>query len=85
MEVTKWLKPSVMRVTTYGDSTSAQALARVSAEQAWKRAMHRPAWQLYRGKSKHRPEVPTRPGKVHRLNQTVRGNGVEPLSRGVTW
>jgi len=39
MEVTKWLKPSVMRVTTYGDSASVQAVTRVNAEQASKRPM----------------------------------------------
>ena len=42
MEVTKWLKPSVMRVTKYGDSASVQAVTRVNAEQASKRPMHRP-------------------------------------------
>ena len=42
MEVTKWLKPSVKRVTTYGDSASVQAVTRVNAEQASKRTMHRP-------------------------------------------
>ena len=33
MEVTKWLKPSVKRVTNYGDSASGQAVTRVNAEQ----------------------------------------------------
>jgi hypothetical protein len=33
MEVTKWLKPSVKRVTKYGDSASVQAVTRVNAEQ----------------------------------------------------
>jgi len=50
MEVTKWLKPSVMRVTTYGDSASVQAVTRVNGEQASKRTMHRPTWQPYRGR-----------------------------------
>ena len=39
MEVTKWLKPSVKRVTKYGDSSSVQAVTRVNAAQASKRTM----------------------------------------------
>ena len=31
MEVTKWLKPSVKRVTKYGDSASVQAVTQVNA------------------------------------------------------
>jgi hypothetical protein len=42
MKVTKSLKPSVKRVTTYGDSASVQAVTRVNAEQASKRTMHGP-------------------------------------------
>jgi hypothetical protein len=37
VEATKWLKPSVKRVTTYGDSASLQAVTQVNAEQASKR------------------------------------------------
>ena len=50
VEVTKSLKPSVMRVTTYGDGASVQAVTRVNAEQTSKRTMHRPTWQPYRGR-----------------------------------
>ena len=50
MEVTKWLKPSVKRVTKYGDSASVQAATRVNVEQTSKRTMHRPTWQPYRGR-----------------------------------
>ena len=50
MEATTWLKPSVMRVTTYGDSASVQAVTRVNAEQASKRSMHRPTRQPLRGR-----------------------------------
>ena len=50
MEVTKWLKPSVMRVTKYGDSASVQAVTRVNAEQASKRTMRRPTREPYRGR-----------------------------------
>ena len=39
MEVTKRLKPSVKRVTKYGDSASVQAVTRVNAEQASKTTM----------------------------------------------
>jgi hypothetical protein len=42
MEATKWLKPSVKRVTKYGDSASVQAVTRVNAEQASKRTMRGP-------------------------------------------
>ena len=42
VEVTKRLKPSVKRVTKYGDSASVQAVTRVNAEQASKRTMRRP-------------------------------------------
>jgi hypothetical protein len=41
MEVTKWLKPSMQRVTK-GDLTSVQAVTRVNAEQTSKRPMRRP-------------------------------------------
>src|SRR3954471_17367272 len=50
MEVTKWLKPSVKRVTKYGDSASVQAVTRVNAEQASKRSMRRPTRLPYRGR-----------------------------------
>ena len=50
MEATKWLKPSVKRVTKYGDSASVQAVTRVNAEQASKRTMRRPTRQPYRGR-----------------------------------
>jgi hypothetical protein len=50
MEVTKWLKPSVKRVTKYGDSASVQAVTRVNAEQASKRTMRRPTRLPYRGR-----------------------------------
>jgi hypothetical protein len=50
MEVTKWLKPSVKRVTKYGGSASVQAVTRVNAEQASKRTMRGPTWQPYRGR-----------------------------------
>jgi len=50
MEATKWLKPSVKRVTKYGDSASVQAVTRVNAEQASKRTMRRPTRQPLRGR-----------------------------------
>src|SRR5215217_3542774 len=50
VEVTKRLKPSVKRVTKYGDSASVQALTRVNAEQASKRTMHRPTRRPFRGR-----------------------------------
>ena len=50
MEVTTWLKPSVKRVTKYGDSASVQAVTRVNAEQASKRTMRRPTRLPYRGR-----------------------------------
>ena len=50
MEETKWLKPSVKRVTNYGDSASVQAVTRVNAEQASKRSMRRPTRQPFRGR-----------------------------------
>ena len=50
MEVTKSLKPSVKRVTTYGDSASVQAVTRVNAEQASKRTMRGPTRLPYRGR-----------------------------------
>ena len=50
MEVTKWLKPSVKRVTKYGDSASVQAVTGVNAEQASKRSMRRPTRLPYRGR-----------------------------------
>ena len=37
VEVTKRLKPSVKRVTKYGDSASVQAVTRVNAKRASKR------------------------------------------------
>jgi hypothetical protein len=50
VEVTKRLKPSVKRVTKYGDGASVQAVTRVNAEQTSKRSMHRPTRQPYRGR-----------------------------------
>ena len=50
MEVTKWLKPSVKRVTIYGDVASVQAVTRVNAEQASKRTMRRPTRNRNRGR-----------------------------------
>ena len=50
MEATKWLKPSVKRVTKYGDSASVQAVTRVNAEQASKRTMRGPTRLPYRGR-----------------------------------
>ena len=50
MEETKWLKPSVKRVTKYGDSASVQAVTRVNAEQASKRTMRRPTRRPFRGR-----------------------------------
>ena len=50
MEVTKWLKPSVKRVTKYGDSASVQAVTGVNAEQASKRSMCRPTRPPNRGR-----------------------------------
>ena len=50
VEVTKRLKPSVKRVTKYGDSASVQAVTRVNAEQASKRTMRRPTRQPFRGR-----------------------------------
>ena len=50
MEVTKWLKPSGKRVTTYGDSASVQAVTRVNAEQTSKRSMRRPTRPPYWGR-----------------------------------
>jgi hypothetical protein len=50
VEVTKRLKPSVKRVTKYGDSASVQAVTRVNAEQASKRTMHRPTRRPFRGR-----------------------------------
>ena len=51
MEVTKSLKPSVKRVTTYGDSASVQAVTRVNAEQASKRTMRGPTRLTISGKA----------------------------------
>jgi hypothetical protein len=42
VEVTKRLKPSMKRVTKYGDSASVQAVTRVNAEQASKTTMRGP-------------------------------------------
>ena len=50
MEETKCLKPSVKRVTKYGDSASVQAVTRVNAEQTSKRSMRGPTRQPYRGR-----------------------------------
>jgi hypothetical protein len=47
MEVTKWLKPLVKRVTKYGDSASVQAVTRVNVEQASKRTLHRPTRRTF--------------------------------------
>ena len=64
MEVTKWLKPSVKRVTKYGDSASVQAVTRVNAEQASKRSMRRPTRLPFRGRlirlGKRADEAPSR-------------------------
>ena len=49
MEVTKWLKPSMQRVTK-GDPASVQAVTRVNAEQASKRTMRRPTRSPFRGR-----------------------------------
>jgi len=49
-EVTNWLKPSVKRVTKYGDSASVQAVTRVNAEQASKRTMCGLTRLPYRGR-----------------------------------
>src|SRR5437660_12218295 len=49
MEVTKWLKPSMQRVTK-GDLTSVQAVTGVNAEQASKRTMRRPTRLPFRGR-----------------------------------
>src|SRR5712671_6629177 len=51
MEVTKWLKPSII-VSRIGDSASVQAATRVKAEQASKRTMCRPTRLPYRGRLK---------------------------------
>lgn len=50
VEVTKRLKPLVKRATKYGGSASVQAVTRVNAEQASKRAMHGPTRQPFRGR-----------------------------------
>jgi hypothetical protein len=50
VEVTKRLKPSVKRVTKYGDSASVQAVTRVNAEQASKMPMRRPTRLPLRGR-----------------------------------
>jgi len=50
VEAMKRLKPSVKRVTKYGDSASVQAVTRVNAEQASKRTMHRPTRRPFRGR-----------------------------------
>lgn len=50
VEVTKRLKPSLKRVTKYGDSASVQAVTRVNAEQASKTSMRRPTRLPYRGR-----------------------------------
>jgi hypothetical protein len=50
VEVTKRLKPSVKRVTKYGDSASVQAVTRVNAEQASKTTMRRPTREPCRGR-----------------------------------
>src|SRR5438093_3912842 len=49
MEVTKWLKPSMQRVTK-GDLASVQAVTRVNAEQSSKRTMRRPTRSPFRGR-----------------------------------
>jgi len=50
MEVTKWLKPLVQRVTKYGDVASVRAVTRVNTEQSSKRTMCRPTRLLKRGR-----------------------------------
>ena len=50
VEATKRLKPSVQRVTKYGDGASVQAVTRVNAEQASKRTLRRPTRLPYRGR-----------------------------------
>src|ERR1700752_3245071 len=69
MEATKWLKPSVKRVTKYGDSASVQAVTQVNAEQASKRTMRRPTRQPYRGRL-------TRRGAYERSSAPSRCAGV---------
>jgi hypothetical protein len=49
-KATKWLEPSVKRVTTYGDSASVQAVTRVNTEQVSKTSLRRPTWLPYRGR-----------------------------------
>jgi hypothetical protein len=49
MEVTKWLKPSII-VSRIGDRASVQAATRVNAEQASKRTMCGPTQQPYWGR-----------------------------------
>src|SRR5437867_3235122 len=49
MEVTKWLKPSMQRVTK-GDLASVQAVTRVNAEQSSKRTMRMPTRSPFRGR-----------------------------------
>jgi hypothetical protein len=49
MEVTKWLKPSII-VSRIGDRASVQAATRVNAEQASKRTMCRPTRSPFRGR-----------------------------------
>ena len=48
MEVTKWLKPLMKRVTL-GDPASVQAVTRVNAEQSSKRTLHRTTCPPLRG------------------------------------
>ena len=49
MEVTKWLKPSII-VSQIGDRASVQAATRVNAEQASKRSLCRPTRLPFRGR-----------------------------------
>ena len=67
MEVTKWLKPSII-VSRIGDSSSVQAATRVNAEQASKRTIDRLnndrsqsilATRASRGKANARAETST--------------------------
>ena len=67
MEVTKWLKPSMQRITA-GDPTSVQAVTRVNAEQSSKMPMRGPTGTPL-------------PGRLIRLGEASRG-GTQSLRRG---
>ena len=69
MEVTKWLKPSIS-VSQIGDSASAQAATRVSAEQASKS-----------GQCAGRPGQPYR-GRLIRLDENERSDTCSDAAPG---